>query len=171
MHGWRTSLVRWSLLIYVDAGDGPVVPAIVLSGDAALPPSPILLELEHPTHAASGPRENRGWLATRARIWPSTDRSPLVLGGSEGIGREFAAELAGAGLDLVLVARGGAALEAAAVEIRAQHKVAVTTLTQDLAVADLAPFIEQIVGAHDVGLVVCNAGATHGVGHVPGCPA
>ena len=35
----------------------------------------------------------------------------LILGGSEGIGRQFAEELAGAGLDLVLVARGSAALE------------------------------------------------------------
>lgn len=88
----------------------------------------------------------------------------VVLGGSEGIGREFAGELAAAGLDLVLVARGSAALEAAARQIRSVHKVSVTTLTQDLAVTDLGPFMERLLQAHDVGLVVCNAGATHGIG-------
>ena len=39
-----------------------------------------------------------------------------------------------------------------------------TTYTQDLAAADLRPFLGQLLGAHDIGLVVCNAGATHGVG-------
>lgn len=88
----------------------------------------------------------------------------LVLGGSEGIGRQFAEEFAGYGLDLVLVSRTATALERAATELRSAYAVKVSTYTQDLAVADLRPFLAQLLGAHDVGLVVCNAGATHGVG-------
>jgi short-subunit dehydrogenase len=88
----------------------------------------------------------------------------LVLGASEGIGRCFAQELAACGLDLVLVARDTAALEVAAHELRGAHGVGVTTYSQDLAAADLAAFIGALLAAHDIGLVVCNAGATHGVG-------
>lgn len=88
----------------------------------------------------------------------------LILGGSEGIGRQFAEELAAAGFDLVLVARGAAALAAAAAEIRAAHGVAVTVCARDLTAPGLESFADQLLDAHDVGLVVCNAGATHGVG-------
>jgi uncharacterized protein len=88
----------------------------------------------------------------------------LVLGGSEGIGREFAEQLAAAGLELVLVARNRAPLEEAAGQIRAAHGVRVTCHVRDLAGADLEAFADEILAAHDVGLVICNAGATHGVG-------
>jgi len=88
----------------------------------------------------------------------------LVLGGSEGIGREFAEQLAAAGLDLVLVARNPAALDEAAHQIRAAHGVRVRSYVRDLAAAELESFADEILAAHDVGLVICNAGATHGVG-------
>ena len=88
----------------------------------------------------------------------------LILGGSEGIGLAFAQQLAGAGLDLVLVARNAAPLEAAAREIRAAHGVAVHTLVRDLTAPGLEAFADEILAAHDAGLVICNAGATHGVG-------
>ncbi len=89
----------------------------------------------------------------------------LVLGGSEGIGRQFADELAGAGFDLVLVARGAAALESAADELRARHGVKVRTLTRDLTAAGLETFVDEVLAVDDVGLIVYNAGATHGVGN------
>jgi uncharacterized protein len=89
----------------------------------------------------------------------------LILGGSEGIGRQFAEELAVAGFDLVLVARGSAALEIAAGELRRTHAVKVTTLTRDLTAPGLEGFAEELLAAHDIGLTVYNAGATHGVGH------
>ncbi len=94
----------------------------------------------------------------------------LVLGGSEGIGRQFANELAGAGLDLVLVARGAAALESAAAEIRAAHGVRVRTLTRDLTAQGLEGFVDGVLAVDDVGLVVYNAGATHGVGNFLDAP-
>jgi uncharacterized protein len=89
----------------------------------------------------------------------------LILGGSEGIGRQFAEALAAAGVDLVLVARGGDALETAAGELRRAHPVKVTTLTRDLTAPGVEAFIDELLAAHDVGLTVYNAGATHGVGH------
>jgi len=88
----------------------------------------------------------------------------LVLGGSEGIGRQFAEELAARGLDLLLVARGAASLESAAAELRARHAVTVTTRAHDLAGDGLEALAAELAGSHDIGLVVCNAGATHGVG-------
>jgi uncharacterized protein len=88
----------------------------------------------------------------------------LVLGGSEGIGREFAEALAAVGLDLVLVARSPGPLEAAAAQIRSAHGVEVTTCAYDLTAAEAGAFAEELLAAHDVGLVICNAGATHGVG-------
>ena len=88
----------------------------------------------------------------------------LVLGGSEGIGRQFAEQLATARLDLVLVARNRAPLEEAAAQLRAAHGVRVTSYVRDLAGAELEAFADEILAAHDVGLVICNAGATHGVG-------
>jgi short-subunit dehydrogenase len=88
----------------------------------------------------------------------------LVLGGSEGIGRAFAEELAGAGLDLVLVARNAVPLEAAAAQIRAAHGVRVRTWVRDLTAPGLEEFADEVLADQDTGLVVCNAGATHGVG-------
>ena len=88
----------------------------------------------------------------------------LVLGGSEGIGRQFAEALGAAQLDLVLVARSPQPLEAAAHEIRAAHGVAVTTCVRDLTGPGLEDFARELIARHDIGLTVCNAGATHGVG-------
>lgn len=88
----------------------------------------------------------------------------LILGGSEGIGRSFAEQLAATGLDLVLVARNAATLDAAAGEIAARHKVRVTTQAIDLTGPDMEREIGQLVAAHEIGLVVYNAGATHGAG-------
>src|SRR5579883_3376677 len=88
----------------------------------------------------------------------------LILGGSEGIGRAFAQELAGRGLNLVLVARNPQPLEEAAAQLRGEHRIEVTVVAQVLTAVDMAAFATQLLDAHDVGLIVCNAGATHGVG-------
>lgn len=88
----------------------------------------------------------------------------LILGGSEGIGASFAAQLAQQGFDLTLVARNCDALDATAAAIRAAHGVDVDTQILDLT----DPAIEQHVAAlfdrQDFGLVIYNAGAVHGVG-------
>jgi short-subunit dehydrogenase len=89
----------------------------------------------------------------------------LVLGGSEGIGRKFAEEIAAAGMDLVLVARNRAPLDQAAAELHAAYPVRVTALQRDLTAPGFEDFLDGILREHDIGLAVCNAGATHGVGH------
>jgi hypothetical protein len=64
----------------------------------------------------------------------------------------------------VLVARNPAALSSAAADFFFNDAATAGIYTQDLAAPDLRPFLGQLLGAHDIGLVVCNAGATHGVG-------
>lgn len=88
----------------------------------------------------------------------------LILGGSEGIGFAFADKLAAAGLDLTLVARSLPALDAAGRAIAQRHDVDVETISLDLAAPGIAERAAAIVGARDYGLVIYNAGATHGVG-------
>lgn len=82
----------------------------------------------------------------------------LVTGGSAGIGLAFAHELAAAGHNLVLVARGQQALDAGAAALAAKHGVDVKTIAIDLT-APGAPLelYNQTKDKH-VGLVVLGAG-------------
>jgi len=86
----------------------------------------------------------------------------LIAGGSEGIGASFARALASRGLHVALLARNAEPLESAAASIRAAADVEVRTAAIDLTsptlVADLEPLVEGI----EIGLLVYNAGATHG---------
>lgn len=88
----------------------------------------------------------------------------LILGGSEGTGAAFAEELAAAGFALALVARRQDALDATAAAIRARHGVPVACHRLDLASPDAPDRLAALVAQIDPGLVVYNAGATHGVG-------
>jgi short-subunit dehydrogenase len=86
----------------------------------------------------------------------------LIAGGSEGIGRSFAIQLAERGLDLLLVARRDGPLEETAAEIRERFGVQVVTQALDLTAPHLEDAIATLVAAREVGLLVCNAGAAHG---------
>jgi len=88
----------------------------------------------------------------------------LILGGSEGIGSSFADALAAAGLDLTLVARSAQSLEATAATLRDRHGVQVDTRQLDLTGPDLETVARALIASHDFGLVIYNAGATHGIG-------
>ncbi len=82
----------------------------------------------------------------------------LITGASAGMGSEFARQLAGNGLNLILVARRKERLEALAEELTAEFKILVKVIPADLGQAD---FIEQILAetdSLDVGLLVNNAG-------------
>ena len=81
----------------------------------------------------------------------------LVVGGSDGIGAAFARALAARGLDLELVARREAALEAFAAELRRTFRVEVNPLPADAATADGTAEILRRTQGKDLGLVVCNA--------------
>lgn len=81
----------------------------------------------------------------------------VVAGASEGLGAEFARQLAAAGLNVVAVARRPDLLDALAAELVATHAVEVRTLALDLADRDAASRVRERTADVDVGLVVYNA--------------
>lgn len=82
----------------------------------------------------------------------------LIAGGSEGVGAEFARQLAEAGLNCVLVARRSAPLEALASELRKAYDVEIRTASIDLAEPDAtAKMLGQVEGL-PLGLLIFNAG-------------
>ncbi|WP_245979619.1 SDR family NAD(P)-dependent oxidoreductase [Gryllotalpicola protaetiae] len=84
----------------------------------------------------------------------------LITGASSGVGAEFARQLAAAGLDLVLVARNAARLEAFADELRSAHDVEVEVLPADLLTKAGVKAAEARVGASvgRIDVLVNNAG-------------
>jgi short-subunit dehydrogenase len=88
----------------------------------------------------------------------------IIAGGSEGIGACIAAELAQAGIHLVLVARKPEPLEALAAELRAGSGVEVRTLGLDLTEAAMLGKVRAVTDDIDIGLLVYNAGASHRTG-------
>jgi short-subunit dehydrogenase len=84
----------------------------------------------------------------------------IITGGSEGLGAEFARQLAAAGLNLLLVARRRKLLERFAGELAQRHGVQVQAVCLDMADArDVAALIERAAGL-DVGLLVCSAASS-----------
>lgn len=82
----------------------------------------------------------------------------LVTGASSGLGAEFARQLAARGSDLVLVARSAERLDALAGELRASHRVTVSTWTADLSLPDQVSRVAEQAAATEVGVLVNNAG-------------
>ncbi len=82
----------------------------------------------------------------------------VIAGGSEGVGAEFAGQLADAGLNLVLIARKSAPLDQTANSCR-DRGVEVRTLALDLVAPEaVARIVEATADVH-VGLLIYNAGA------------
>lgn len=83
----------------------------------------------------------------------------LITGSSSGIGACFAAELAGRGYDLLLVARRRDRLEEVARLLQNERGVTAEILSADLTVDDeLAAVERRIAAAHNLELLVNNAG-------------
>lgn len=82
----------------------------------------------------------------------------VVAGGSEGVGAEFARQLAAAGINLVLIARKPDPLAETAETCRALG-VEVRTLAVDLVSADAVTRIADATSDLEVGLLIYNAGA------------
>ncbi|MAN13248.1 SDR family oxidoreductase [Alterinioella nitratireducens] len=80
----------------------------------------------------------------------------LVCASSKGLGRGCAEALAGAGVNLVLNARGADALEETAAAIRKAHGVEVTAVAADI--TSEAGRAEVLAAAGDVDILVTNAG-------------
>jgi short-subunit dehydrogenase len=83
----------------------------------------------------------------------------VIAGASEGVGASFAHKLAGAGLNLVLIARKPPALEALAQAVREKSGVEVRILPLDLTSPDMLDRVRAVTDELEVGLVVYNAGA------------
>lgn len=81
----------------------------------------------------------------------------LVAGASEGLGAEFAAQLAARGLNLVLLARRGDVLEEVGAHLQHKYGVEVRTLVLDLAREDLVAALAGKLDDLEIGLLVYNA--------------
>jgi uncharacterized protein len=82
----------------------------------------------------------------------------IIAGGSDGIGSAFAHGLAARGMNVVLVARRKAVLEAAADDIRERRGVEVRTVSLDLAAPGALAELERETAGLETGLFVYNAG-------------
>lgn len=83
----------------------------------------------------------------------------VVMGASEGTGREFARQIATQGVPCVLIARREGPLTSLAEQIRTESGVECVTATIDLAAPDAADKIVKAVGDRKIGLLVSNAGS------------
>ena len=81
----------------------------------------------------------------------------VVAGASEGIGEQFARQIAARGVNLVLVARRAEVLGALAAELEAAHGVEARTLALDLADPGAGAELQRTTQALEVGLLVYNA--------------
>jgi len=84
----------------------------------------------------------------------------LIIGGSEGLGAEFARQIAAHGLDLVLVARRPEVLQALSSKLRAELSVEVVSISLDMAEPGSVDSLCARVAGLDVGLLVCSAASS-----------
>jgi len=91
---------------------------------------------------------------------PRTNKTALVTGASGGIGKAIAECFARDGHDVIVTARGTAALDAIAADWRARHGVQVTAIGADLAQEGAAQRLFERVGATGIAIdfLVNNAG-------------
>ena len=83
----------------------------------------------------------------------------VVMGASEGTGREFARQIAAQGVPSILIARREQPLKALAKEIRDESGIECLTATIDLAACEAPDRIVEAVGDREIGLFVSNAGS------------
>jgi short-subunit dehydrogenase len=83
----------------------------------------------------------------------------LIAGASDGVGAEFARQVAAAGINCILVARRLPLLNELARELKSQHGVEVLTRSVDLTQPDAAARMLGCATGLEVGLFVYNAGA------------
>lgn len=82
----------------------------------------------------------------------------LVTGASSGIGAEFARQLAGYGLNVVLAARRETLLNELGQELQQRFNIKTRTVVIDLSEAEAIGRLGEMVDDLDIGLVVSNAG-------------
>jgi short-subunit dehydrogenase len=104
-----------------------------------------------------------------ARSSPTTERDPkfvakygpwaVVTGASQGIGAEFASELAGKGMNVVLVARSEEKLATLAEQLRRETGAKVQVVAADLSRPEGLEKVKESTSELEVGLLVNNAGS------------
>ncbi|PCJ63614.1 MAG: short-chain dehydrogenase [Bacteroidetes bacterium] len=82
----------------------------------------------------------------------------VVTGASSGIGKEFAIQLAGKGINLILIARREPLLNELSKKLKNRYNVEVRFASVDLSKPNFLIEIENITKGLDIGLVVSNAG-------------
>jgi short-subunit dehydrogenase len=92
------------------------------------------------------------------RAFDYAGTTSLVTGASSGLGEEFARQLAARGGDLVLVARSADRLEALADDLRARHRVTVTSLPADLSLPAEVSRVAAQAATTEIDVLVNNAG-------------
>ncbi|KAF2403501.1 beta-hydroxysteroid dehydrogenase [Trichodelitschia bisporula] len=87
----------------------------------------------------------------------------VITGASDGIGKEYALQIAAKGFNVVLVSRTASKLEALATEIRAKTGVQVLTHAMDFSSPDTAPYdkLAQLTAPLDISLLINNVGQSH----------
>lgn len=83
----------------------------------------------------------------------------VIAGASEGTGSCYAEELAGIGINLVLVSRRKEALDALGARLKAAHGIEYRALAQDLSEPEAGAMLVERTADLDVGLYISNAGA------------
>jgi short-subunit dehydrogenase len=81
----------------------------------------------------------------------------VIAGASEGLGAEFARQIAQRGLNVLLLARRAAVLDEVAAAIRAQHGVEARTAALDLSDPGLPEKLRAVTAGLEIGLLVYNA--------------
>ena len=84
----------------------------------------------------------------------------IVAGASEGLGAEYAKELASRGLNLILIARRAELLQFLAMTLSNQYHVEIKTVALDLSLPDTAGQILEIANGLEIGLLVYNAASS-----------
>ncbi|KJY00232.1 3-ketoacyl-CoA reductase like protein [Zymoseptoria brevis] len=89
----------------------------------------------------------------------------VVTGASDGIGKEYAQQLAGKGYNILLVSRTKSKLDTLASEISAKYKVETRVLAMDFAAdkdTDYAS-LKELVNGLDVSILINNVGQSHNI--------
>lgn len=91
------------------------------------------------------------------KVKESVVRTALVAGASEGIGEAFARELAGAGMNLILIGRRQEPLDRLSAELVKQHGIEVTCVSCDLSKPDAVQYILDSIQSREIAVLVYNA--------------
>ncbi|KAI1005149.1 Very-long-chain 3-oxoacyl-CoA reductase [Podosphaera aphanis] len=89
----------------------------------------------------------------------------LVTGASDGLGKEYAIQLAQKGFSLLLVSRTASKLETLSTEITQKHGVQVKTLAMDFSQNKDEDYtrLKELVNELDIGILVNNVGQSHSI--------